>query len=288
MPTKMVNGCTIQYEETGAGVPIFFTPGGRGPGEIMRPIAERLAPGYRTVIYDRRNCGASDILIAGEESEQEIWAEDLASLIKELGMAPAYLSGWSAGCRVSLLTAIRHPEVVNGLLLGWVTGGAVAAERLAYNYYGQFIEAAEQGGMAAVAETPYFAERISDNPANRHRLLSMDVQEFTTVMGRWSSFFAQSAESPVIGATQQQLAAITVPTIIVAGNDEIHTLAAAQALHNILPDSEYHEPVIPREEWDELFEGPPERLARVRAERAGPIFEEFLARVEGKQPIAGN
>ena len=143
MPTRMVNGCTIHYEETGSGVPIFFTPGGRSPKAIMRPIAERLAPDYRTIIYDRRNCGASDIVITGEESEQEIWAEDLARLIKELGLAPAYLSGWSAGCRVSILTAIRHPEVVKGLLLGWVTGGAVAAERLAYNYCGQFIEAAE-------------------------------------------------------------------------------------------------------------------------------------------------
>lgn len=288
MPTKLVNGCTIHYEEMGSGAPIFFTPGGRAPGEIMRPIAEHLAPDYRTVIYDRRNCGVSDIIIAGEDSEQEIWAEDLAGLIKELGLAPAYLSGWSAGCRVALLTAIRHPEVVRGLLLGWVTGGAVAAERLAYNYYGQFIEAAEQGGMAAVAETPYFAERISENPANRHRLISMDVQDFVTVMSRWSAFFTQGAGSPVIGATEEQLAAIRVPTTIVAGDDEVHTLAAAQALHKILPNSEFHDPVISREEWDPLFEGPPEQLARVRAERAGPKFTEFLARVEGKQPVAGN
>ena len=56
MPTKMVNGCTIHYEEMGTGIPIFCTPGGRNPREIMRPVAERLAPGYRTVIYDRRNC----------------------------------------------------------------------------------------------------------------------------------------------------------------------------------------------------------------------------------------
>lgn len=287
MPTRMVNGCTIHYEETGSGVPIFFTPGGRSPKAIMRPIAERLAPDYRTIIYDRRNCGASDIVITGEESEQEIWAEDLARLIKELGLAPAYLSGWSAGCRVSLLTAIRHPEVVKGLLLGWVTGGAVAAERLAYNYYGQYIEAAEQGGLAAVAETPYFAERISENPANRDRLLSMDVQEFVTVMGRWSAFFTLGADAPVIGASKEQLASIRVPTTIVSGDDDVHTLAAAQALHSILPNSEFHDPVIPREEWDELF-GQPEHLARVRAERAGPIFSEFLARVEGKQPVVGS
>ena len=149
MPTTVVNGCTIHYEEAGSGVPIVFTPGGRNPKSIMRPVAERMAPRYRAVIYDRRNCGASDIVIAGEESEQEIWADDLAQLIKQLDMAPAYIGGWSAGCRVSLLMAIRHPEAVKGLLLGWVTGGAVAAERLAHQYYGQMIEVAQRGGMGA-------------------------------------------------------------------------------------------------------------------------------------------
>lgn len=288
MATTAVRGCTIHYEETGSGVPIVFTPGGRSPKSIMRPVAERMAPHYRTVIYDRRNCGASDIVIAGEESEQEIWAEDLAQLIKQLDLAPAYISGWSAGCRVSLLTAIRHPELVKGLLLGWVTGGSVAAERLAYQYYGQFIEAAEQGGMAAVADTPYFAERIAENPANRGRLLGMDLQDFLNIMKRWRTFFTQGADLPVIGATEEQLASIKMPTMIVAGDDDVHTLPAAQALHRLIAGSEFHDPVIPREEWDQLWEGPPEQMAQVRADRTTPIFLEFLGRVEAGQPVAGN
>ena len=288
MPTIVVNGCTIHYEETGSGVAIVFTPGGRSPKSIMRPVAECMAPRYRVVIYDRRNCGASDIVIAGEESEQEIWADDLAQLIKQLNMAPAYIGGWSAGCRVSLLTAIRHPEAVKGLLLGWVTGGPVAAERLAHQYYGQMIEAAQRGGMGAVAETPYFAERITENPANLERLLSMDVQEFIGVMSRWSAFFTESASLPVIGATEEQLASIKVPTVIVAGDDDVHTLTAAEALHRLVADSEFHDPVIQRDEWDRLWGGQPEALAQLRAERAAPIFMKFLERVEAKQPVVGH
>ena len=288
MATTMVRGCTIHFEEMGSGVPVVFTPGGRSPKSIMRPVAERMAPNYRTVIYDRRNCGASDIVISGDESEQEIWAEDLAQLIKQLDLAPAYISGWSAGCRVSLLTAIRHPELVKGLLLGWVTGGSVAAERLAYQYYGQFIEAAEQGGMTAVADTPYFAERIAETPANRDRLLGMDVQSFLIVMRRWRTFFTEGADLPVIGATEEQLASIKIPTVIVAGDDDVHTLPAAQALHRLIAGSELHDPVITREEWDQLWEGPPEQLAQVRADRTTPIFLDFLQRVEAGQPVAGN
>ena len=279
MPTITVNSCTIHYEEIGSGVPLVFTPGSRNPKAIMRPVAERVAPPYRGIIYDRRNCGASDIIIAGEESEQEIWADDLAQLIRQLGIAPAYIGGWSAGCRVSLLTAIRNPEVVKGLLLGWVTGGAFAAQRLAHRYYGQFIEAAESGGMQAVADSPYFAERIGENLGNLDRLLSMDVKDFIEVMSRWRTYFIEGSDLPVIGATEERLKSIKVPTVIVAGDDDTHTLTAAQALHKLLPNSQFHDPVIQREEWDKLQKSPPEVLAETRAERTVPIFLKFLEQV---------
>ena len=84
------------------------------------------------------------------------------------------------------------------------------------------------------------------------------------------------------------MGAIKVPTVIVAGNDEVHTLTAAQNLHRLLPQSEFHDPPISTDEWDRLWVGPPEDLARVRAERAAPIFREFLARVEAAEPVPGD
>ena len=288
MATALINGCNIWYEMVGSGQAIVFTPGGRSPGSMMSTIADEMSSDYLTVIHDRRNCGASDVIIAGEGSDQEIWADDMAEMIRQLNIGPAYLSGWSSGCRLSILTAIRYPELVKGLLLGWVTGGATAAERLAYQYYGQFTEAAEAGGMEAVAATEFFAERIAQNPGNREKLLNMDPVEFISVMSRWSTFFTEGAHLPVIGATEEELGAIKVPTVIVAGNDEVHTLTAAQNLHRLLPQSEFHDPPISTDEWDRLWVGPPEDLARVRAERAAPIFREFLARVEAAEPVPGD
>ena len=288
MATALINGCNIWYEMAGSGQAIVFTPGGRSPGSMMSTIADEMSSDYLTVIHDRRNCGASDVIIAGEGSDQEIWADDMAEMIRQLNIGPAYLSGWSSGCRLSILTAIRYPELVKGLLLGWVTGGATAAERLAYQYYGQFIEAAEAGGMEAVSATEFFAERIAQNRGNREKLLNMDPGEFISVMSRWSTFFTEGAHLPVIGATEEELGAIKVPTVIVAGNDEVHTLTAAQNLHRLLPQSEFHDPPISTDEWDRLWVGPPEDLARVRAERAAPIFREFLARVEAAEPVPGD
>ena len=277
MPDLEVDGLKLVYEELGSGLPIVWLQGARSGRGLMRPIAGALSTHNRCIIYDRRNCGDSDVLIAGDKSEQEIWADELAALLDKLGTGPAYLGGWSAGCRVALLTAIRHPRVVRGLLLGWVTGGNAAAQQLSRQYYGQFIAAAQQGGMQAVVETPFFAERCAANPANRGRLLSMPPQEFIATMARWQRFFSEGGDLPVIGATEQELASIKVPTAIVAGDDDVHPTSAAQNLHRILPNSQYLEPPIPKAEFD-AFPSPEER-DRVRAERSAGFFTQFLAGV---------
>ncbi len=284
MPDAVVDGLKLVYEELGSGTPIVWLQGGRSGRDLMRPIAGALSTQNRCIIYDRRNCGDSDILIAGEKSEQEIWADELAALIDKLGIGQAYLGGWSAGCRVALLTAIRHPRVVRGLLLGWVTGGTAAAQQLARQYYGQFIEAAQKGGMQAVVETPFFAERCAANPGNRGRLLSMQPDEFISTMQRWERFFSEGGDLPVIGATEQELASIKAPAAIVAGDDDVHPTSAAQNLHRILPNSQYTAPPIAKAEFD-AFPSPEER-DRVRAERSAGIFSKFLEGVEAGSPRA--
>ena len=282
MAKVTVNGVELGYELTGSGTPIVWLQGARSPRHLMRPIAEPLvARGYQCLLYDRRNCGESDILIAGEKSEQEIWVDELAALVRELNLGPAYFGGWSAGCRVAILTAIRYPELVKGLLLGWVTGGQEAATRLANEYYGQFIKAAREGGMEAVTKMPFFADRIKANPGNEQRLLSMNPSRFIEVMSGWERYFTEAGDLPVIGATEADLAGITAPTCIVAGDDAVHPTKAAQDLHRIVPGSEYHGPPIPRAEFD-AFPSFEER-DRVRAERTLDTFVAFLEKVEAKR-----
>lgn len=282
MATAMVNGVTLHYEEVGSGQPIVFTPGGRWGREYHRPLAELMASHCRGIIYDRRSCGQSDVVIGGEGSEAEICADDLAELIRQLGIAPAYVCEY-AGARVGLLLAMRHPEVVKALLLGWPCGGSVAAQRLGNGQYGAFIEAAEQGGMAAVVEKPFIrSEGAEENPTSRERLLAMDVQEFIRVMRGWQAYFTNSANLPIAGipATEEQVASIRTPTVIVAGDDDVHTLTSARTLHRLIPDSEYHDPPIPDDVWKKARGTP--NAPQVQAESAGPIFLDFLRRLEAK------
>jgi pimeloyl-ACP methyl ester carboxylesterase len=216
--------------------------GGRRGLVGVRSLGEKIAEaGCRVLVYDRRNCGASGVSFDGGDSENEIWAEDLRALLSHLDALPAYVGGSSSGCRLALLLALRHPADVRGLLLWRVTGGAYAAQRLIENYYTQFIEAAQQGGMEAVCRTEHFSELINNNPANRARLVAIEPQRFIALMEQWRRAFNEGAHHPVIGLSPAELRSLTMPACIIPGNDRVHPRIPGQAAHRLMPNSEYHE-----------------------------------------------
>lgn len=278
MPIANVRGVSINYRVHGSQGPwVALSPGGRRALDAVESLAGKLAEaGYRVLIYDRRNCGSSDVVIEGDESEYEIWADDLHELLSQLDALPAFIGGGSSGCRLSILFALRHPGAVRALLLWRVTGGAFAARRLAENYYGQFIEAARQGGMAAVCEMEHFRDRIEARPSNRDRLMAMDPSRFIDVMSHWREYFLQGADLPIIGATQEDLGSIAVPSIIVPGNDKTHGIETGRNAHRLIPNSELYE--LFAEDRDEDL-GPMEEWYEREAEMAA-AFIDFLKRAQ--------
>ena len=170
-------------------------------------------------------------------------------------------------------------EAVRALLLWRVTGGRYACERLAEEYYGQYIEAARQGGMAAVCEMEHWKERIQARPSNRDALMKMSPEQFIKVMSHWREYFLKGADLPVIGATEEDLRSIKVPTCVVPGNDLTHGPQVVENLRRAMPHAEvynlfpkfYNEALSPREEWDE------------KAPEMAELFADFIKRATTAQ-----
>lgn len=261
MPTAKIRGVELNYQIVGNRGPwMALSPGGRRPMAAVEGLAHLMSDaGYRVIIFDRRNCGASEVSIDPSESEYVLWADDLYELLKQHSALPAIIGGSSSGCRLSLLFALRHPEAVRALLLWRVTGGAFAVNRLARQYYTQYIEAAKAGGMKAVCETEHFAERVAQRPANRDILMKMDPKAFIAAMDAWRAMFVKGADMPVIGASEADLGSIKVPTIVVPGNDKTHGNATGRNAQRLIPSSELFElfpkdvdvDLVPMEEWQE-------------------------------------
>jgi pimeloyl-ACP methyl ester carboxylesterase len=276
MPIATLRGAAINYEILGTrGPAMALTPGGRNPLANVRSMAERMAAaGFRVLIHDRRNCGASDVAFDPTSSEYDVSADDLHELLGQHEMLPAILGGASSGARLALAFALRHGRAVRALILWRVTGGPFAVRRLVDKYYGEYIAAAEGGGMAAVCATEHFAEMIRNRPSNRDRLMAMDPEEFIAVMKAWREHFVASADLPLIGASTDNLRTITVPACLIPGDDLTHAEETGRNAARLMPDCELHVltsgtrniDVAELEEW------------RAREGAMTAIFTEFLAR----------
>src|SRR5256885_13224235 len=113
MPVATIRGVDLHYEILGERGPfVALQPGGRRGGAGVRSLGEKIAEaGYRVIVYDRRNCGASGIAIEGE-SENDEWVEDLHELLGQLDALPAYIGGRSAGRRLAHILELHPPEAV--------------------------------------------------------------------------------------------------------------------------------------------------------------------------------
>jgi len=277
---ETIRGVNIVYEIVGERGPwvALITGGRRGHDEFV-PLARKIAAGgFRVLLHDRRNTGASDIRIEGDEAEEEIWTDDLYELLSRHGALPAFVGGSSSGARTSILFALRHPKAVRGLLLFRVTGGAFAAGRLPEQYYAQYIQAAQQGGMAAVCDTEQYRERIAANPKNRERLMAMAPQRYIEVMSHWHKLFVAGGHLTVMGVTDGQLRSIKAPTIVIPGNDKTHNSQSGRDAARLIPGSKLHQlpiedqdiPLIPFGDW-----------APYEAEMA-KVFVDFMHNAGGK------
>jgi pimeloyl-ACP methyl ester carboxylesterase len=278
VPRIDVRGVGLNYDVVGDHGPwLLLIQGGRQDMELFRPLAENLsAASHRVILHDRRNSGASDVALSGDGAEEELFADDAYALCERLGALPVIACGGAGGSRHCILLALRHPGSVHrALLLWWPSGSRPAAELLAERYYGEYITAAEAGGMPAVIDTPYYADLCARVPANRDLLLRTDVGEFIATMQRWRQFFLDGADMPVIGVPPDTLRTITLPTCIVPGHDMIHPREIGEQLARVLPNAELH-PLPPLERPDSESA---RRQARLdHQQRLAEVFLDFLAR----------
>ena len=228
MPALTINGGDVVYELLGeGGAPlIVLTPGGRFSKDIpgLRPLAEALcAGGMRVLLWDRPNCGQSDVQFYGQ-TESHMRAETLHKLLTTLDLAPCVIVGGSGGARDSLLTAMLYPELATKVCVWNIVGGIYGTFALGAYYIVPSIRAVRTRGMEAVIELPEWKTLIEGNPVNRERLLGLDPDEFERVMLRWLVAFVPKAGQTIPGVDDWLFERIKVPTLIIRGARRISTI----------------------------------------------------------------
>ena len=254
-----VNGGNVVYEILGeTGEFITLTPGGRYSKDIegLRALADELVKGgYRVLLWDRPNCGKSDLQFYGQ-SESHMRADTLHALITGLGIGPCIIAGGSGGARDSILTTILHPEVATKLVVWNIVGGVYGSFVLGSYYLVPSILAVRGLGIKGLLQVDEWKERIAANPGNSDRILAMDSDEFLRVMLRWLNAFVPKPGQAIPGVDDELFGDIKVPTLIIRGgeNDWDHPKRTSLEVNCLIKGSTLIDPPWPEDAWERAGE----------------------------------
>lgn len=258
MATALIDGINTRYEVLGQGEPLLmFSPGGfdatldkwstlgiYGKTKMMAALTAH----FQCIVFDRRETGHS-----GGRVQRITWADYVAQgkgLLDHLGIARAHLMGGCMGCAPVVAFAAAHPEASRSMVLYWPVGGAKyrinGQQRFAQHW--AFVQ---QEGLAAVlalaqASNKSFSEDPQAGPwvsVLRHdaafaaAFVAMDVEAYKLAVLATQRALLDRDTAP--GAEPEELLRLTVPTLIVPGQDNSHATSAARYLQECLSQSDY-------------------------------------------------
>lgn len=111
-----VNGVRIAYADTGGtATPLVLVHGSWGSHHNWDPVVPGLAEDFRVVSYDRRGHSDSERPPGQGHFSEDV--ADLAALIEQLGIAPAWVVGNSSGASMTVKLAAARPELLRGIVV---------------------------------------------------------------------------------------------------------------------------------------------------------------------------
>jgi 3-oxoadipate enol-lactonase len=253
----------LEVVEQGQGRPLVL---GHALGVDLRmwdEVADDLARDHLVLRYDHRGQGASDVP-PGPYTMDEL-VDDAAALIRERGIGPVVYVGLSMGGMVAMGLAVRHPDLVRGIV---VANSGAKYPDAARATWAQRIEAVQSQGMAAVADGTMERWFTPGFRATRHEV----VDRFRhTVLQADPAGYAATCHAIAAVDWLDRLPGVGCPALVIAGAlDAGAPPEFAQAIAARIPGAEL-------QLWDDVahmsaIEQPARFIAAVRvflAERCG-------------------
>ena len=157
-----VNGLKLYYELHGTGEPLILLHGGLGSVEMFAELLPAFSRTRRVIAVDLQGHGRT-----GDTDRPitcEALGDDIAALIKTLGIEKADVMGYSLGAGTGLQMTIRHPAAVRKLVV-------VSTVFKREGWYPEILTAMAQLGPAVAEQLKQSHlyqtySRIAPNPAN--------------------------------------------------------------------------------------------------------------------------
>ena len=239
MPYAMTDdGVKLYYEETGAGTPVIFVHEFAGDCRSWEPQLRHFGQRYRSIAFNARGYPPSDVPEAVSCYSQNRAADDIASVLDHLAIDRAHVVGLSMGGFATLHFGFRHPSRARSLTVGGCGYGAEPAQREAFRAEAEEIAAfIKSRGMDA------FAEKYACGPA-RVQYANKDPRGFAefkvllaghSATGMANTQLGCQRERPSLYDLVDKMKALTVPTLILTGDEDFPCLSPGILMKRSIP-----------------------------------------------------
>ena len=229
------DGIRLHYRESGrrSGPPVLMIQGLGADKHLWDLQRIALAPWFRTIAFDNRGAGRSDKPYGAYSMEQ--MADDAAAVLDHAGVDSAHVVGASMGGVITQLMALRHPDRIRSLTLACTScrHHPWRKELLA-----EWVETAETSGMGAMTAA---AARWVIGPRSFRRLAPAIGWMGPLALSRPAHAFAGQVAGilSVDDRLADRLGKITVPTLVIVGNQDILTPRGdSEEIAELIPTAE--------------------------------------------------
>jgi pimeloyl-ACP methyl ester carboxylesterase len=240
MPHAPSAGAKLYYEEVGSGYPLLFVHEFAGDHRSWEQQLRFFARRYRCIAYNARGYPPSDVPEDVNSYRQEQQADDAAAVLDHLMIERAHVVGLSMGAFATLHFGLRHPQRASALVTAGIGSGA--PKELRARFQADSIAGAERferQGPAAVAEA------MALGPA-RVQLQNKDIRGWEeekrylaehSAKGSALTLRGYQATRPSLYDLKEPIERMTIPTLIVAGDEDEPCLDASLWLKRMMPYS---------------------------------------------------
>jgi len=246
-----VNGINMYYEIYGQGKPLILIHGGGSTiqttfGRIIPMLAKR----YKIIAMDLQAHGHTSDREGPESFEQD--ADDVITLLKNLKISKAAFFGFSNGGTTAIQIAIRHPEMVDKIILG----SALCKRNGVSAQFWDFMKHATLANMPEQLKEAYL--KVSPNPKGLQIMHDKDAERMVNFKD----------------IPNDEIESIKAPTLIIIGDRDIVKPEHAIEMHRQIANSELA--MIPGVHGEYIGEITTLKSNTKEAEFVIPMIESFL------------
>lgn len=210
-----VNGLRMYYEICGQGKPLVLIHGG---GSTIQSSFGKAIP----LFAKSRQVLALELQAHGRTGDRdtdlsfEQDADDIATLLKNLGIGRTDLFGFSNGATTALQVAIRHPHIVNKIVLG----SALTKRSGTPDQFWEYMQHAKFEDMPEKLKEAFL--KVSPNPDGLKLMFTKDAKRM-----------ANFEDIP-----DEKILTIKSPVLIISGDKDVMTPEHALEIHRLISGSE--------------------------------------------------